>query len=291
VRNSAFGEQQAVMNFSYDPDVSDVKLSFNVKSTSGRLIVTLNGDEIFNQAIENPTVEPIPLPDNMLERDNQLVFRASSPGLAFWGGNSHDLRNVIVSGEVTDRSGSQARQHFTIPQSEYRAMEYAELSFLPNCEPEGAGRLRVTLNAQEVYSGYADCGVPNTVELAKEIVEPGDNTLRFVSEQGQYLVDLVKVTSKMQGQEAPVFYFNLQQSVYDRLYVNDALLFVTLRFTQRGPKQGTLNINGFEETFRTDGIAYQTQVNPDFLMPGPNSVMIRPQGGPLDIAELRVELR
>ncbi len=291
-QNSVFTTRTATMTFRYTESMDDLKLSFNAKKAGGRLIILLNGDEIFNSEIDNPTPPPIELPEAALAPENNLTFGTSGPGAAFWRVNKHELTNVLVSGQVTDRSGSRATQHFSIPQPEYEAMNGAELSFLPSCEAQQTGRLVVRMNGNEVLNGYADCGVPNTVEIAEEHLKTGDNTLTFRSDEGQYIIDNAKVTTNVDGSSIPVFYFNLPRRVYDRVYVNDAQVHVRLRFpTARAPKSGVLNINGFKNTFQTKGNSYRTQVNPDFLMPGPNSVMIKPQGRPLDLTELRVELR
>ncbi len=293
VENGLFSDKQGQLQFSYNPtEINDPILSFNARRSGGKLIILLNGEVIFNSELESGSPDPVQLPESLLQSRNTLVFKASSPGAAFWSSHMHDLRNIIVSGKVTDRSGSTADQHFSIPQREYEAMQFAELKFLPNCNPDSTGRLRIRINRKELYSGFADCGVPNKVEVAKELLKEGDNRLRFVSEKGQYTVDSVKITSKIEGQDVPVFYFNLNRRAYDRVYMNDALLFITIRFAGRvgQAKTGVLNINGFETTFRTEQNKFQTQVNPEFLTQGPNSVMIIPQGKALNVAELRVEL-
>ncbi len=290
-RRGIFTDEPAKINFQYNPSNTDnLRLSFNARRSGGKLKILLNGETIFNNELESGSPKPITLPESLLQRENTLTFKANSPGLAFWRVNTHELENIIVSGEVTDRTGSTASQHFSIPQKEFESMEMAELRFLPNCNTQKAGRMRISVNHQQLYSGFADCGVPNTVEIAKNLLQPGDNTLTFVSQQGQYLIDTVKVTTHLEEQQVPVYYFNIPQRLYRALYVNDALLFLKLRFTDaRSRKTGTLNINGYETTFDTNQRVYQTQVNPEFLMSGPNSVMIVPQGKSLHIAELRVE--
>ena len=292
VKNSAFSDDTVTITFPYDErSTTSPMLSFNVRKTSGDLIISLNGDEIFSGPLDSGSPPPIRLPESMLRGNNELTFKASGTGLAFWRSNLHELVNVIVSGEVTDRSASTSSQHFSISQQEYDAMQFGELTFLPNCDPQFTGRLRISLNFREIYSGFADCGVPNKIEVAKEILKPGDNSITFVSEQGQYLVDMVKLTTKIQGQDVPVFYFNLPSYIYDMLYYNDALLFITVRFADaRSQKVGVLNVNGFETSFNSQNMMFTTQVDPEFLLPGPNSMIIIPQGKPLDIAELRVEL-
>ncbi|MFC1648611.1 hypothetical protein ACFL1B_04090 [Nanoarchaeota archaeon] len=291
VRAGLFGKSAEVMSFSYDPSTTtSVMLSFNAKKTSGRLVVILNEELIFDSELHSGSPPPITLPKTLLRATNELKFSAPSPGLAFWSANKHDLTNVIVSGEVTDKTGATADQHFSLPEFEYQALDFAELRFLPNCETTSTGRLRINVNNQEVFSGYTDCGVPNKLEVAKEILKEGDNTVRFVSEEGQYLVDMVKVTSRISGQDIPLFYFNVPGVLYDRLFYMDSLLFISIRFADaRSMKTGVINLNGFETSFRTQDIVYMTQVDTDFLLPGPNSLMIMPQGQPMDVVELRVE--
>jgi len=292
VKNGVFSDSTPFIDFIFDRTTTkNIMLSFNAKKSSGNLIIRLNGEELFNQELETQSPPPIILPGSMLKTVNDITFEASSPGAAFWRINVHELANIIISGEVTDRSGSIANQHFSVTGAEFDAMEFAELGFLPNCEPEFAGRLKISMNNNQVYSGFADCGVNNKVEVAKEFLKQGDNVIRFVSEEGQYLVDLVKVTSKIAGQAIPIFYFNLPTEAFDLVYYNDVLLFITLRFSDaRSQKAAVLNLNGFETSFNIQDLVFQTQIDPNFLLPGPNSLMIIPQGQPVDVVELRVEL-
>lgn len=293
LKNSLFSRQGASFTFETATLASgDYLLSFNVDDAQGNLIILLNGNQIFNQLVTERSPQPIILPADYLHSGaNEIVFIAGDVGLKFWSKNEYQLRNILVSADMVDYSGSSSEQHFSLPEQEYLQLEHSELSFIPECDARNAGRLVIETNGALVYSGYPDCGVLNRVDLAKENLRLGDNRVVFVSEQGGYLLDRIKVTSYLTEQDYPVYYFNLPLDLYEPLDIGDNQLLLTLRFADyRAEKRGEVVINGFAQTFESGQYVYQAAIDPNIIMPGPNTIQVIPHVNRLDLAELKIEM-
>ena len=76
VENSLFSEEADQISFKLDKpsDNNNLLLSFNAKQRAGRLVITLNGQVVFNDELAQPTVEPIKLPVGILQNDNIIEF-------------------------------------------------------------------------------------------------------------------------------------------------------------------------------------------------------------------------
>lgn len=292
VKNSAFGDKSEELVFFYDSrTMSNVKLSFNVKEYSGRLIIKLNDYKLFEGEITQSSPAPIDLPKEYLKDKNSMVFEVSDSGAAFWRVNSYTLENVLVSAKITDYSGAFSEQHFSIGASEYEKIEQAVFEFLPDCPPEEEGLVQILINNRPIYTSYPDCGIKTSIEVSKEFLRPGDNVLVATTSTGSFLIDLPKITTLLQEAEQPVFYLNIPTNLYDAMYYGQRGLMLSLRFTESTTvKRGTLEINGFKTYFETQDIFYQTSIDPEFVTIGPNSIKITPQADPLDVVELRVDV-
>ncbi|HJX05898.1 MAG TPA: hypothetical protein VJ461_04245 [Candidatus Nanoarchaeia archaeon] len=292
VKNSAFGDTSEEMIFFFDSrTMSNVKLSFNVKEHSGRLIIKLNEYKLFEGEITQSSPVPFDLPQEYLKEKNGLVFEASDAGAAFWRVNSYTLENVLISAKITDYSGAFSEQHFSIGASEYEKIESAVFEFLPDCPPKEEGMVQILINNRPIYTSYPDCGIKTSIEVSKEFLKPGDNVLVATTSTGSFLLDLPKITTSLQGVEQPVFYLNIPANLYEAMYYGQRGLMLSLRFTESTTvKRGTLEINGFKSYFETQDIFYQTSIDPEFVTIGPNSIKITPQANPLDVVELRVDV-
>ena len=292
VKNSAFSDTQEELLFFFDPrTMDDVKLSFNVKKHSGRLIIWLNEYKIFEGEIEDASPNPIRLPNEYLKSKNSLWFQVSPPGAAFWRVNEYTLENVLISCKITDYSGALSEQHFSIADSEYENLESAVFEFLPDCPPREEGIIQILINNRAIYAGHPDCGIKSSIEVSKEFLKLGDNALVVTTNTGSFLIDMPKITTLLKEAAQPVFYFNMPVYIYEAMYYGEAGTVLSLRFADSTSiKRGTIDINEFKIYFETQDPFYQTFVDPEFLIAGPNSVKITPQADPMDVVELRVDV-
>ncbi|KYK24592.1 hypothetical protein AYK26_03380 [Euryarchaeota archaeon SM23-78] len=292
IKNSAFSDKSEELIFFYDPiTTADVKLSFNVKKFSGRLIIWLNEYKLFESEVTDASPLPISLPRDYLKTKNSLVFSVSSPGAAFWRVNEYELNNILISGKITDYSGAMAEQHFSIGESEFENLERAVFEFIPDCAPREQGILYLHINNRLIFTSPPDCGVKSSIEISKEFLKPGDNVLVASTNTGAFLIDMPKVTTFLKEIDQPPFYFNVNPALYDAMYFGERGIVLTLRFTDTtSVKRATIEINGYKTFFETQDMIYQTFIDPEFLMIGPNSVKIVPQADPIDVVELRIDV-
>jgi hypothetical protein len=292
VKKSAFSSQDGELTFRADPSLGkNFLLTFNVDQARGPLFISLNGNPIFERAITSKSPEPIKLPQEYIQPENTITFSAGSTGWQFWSANTYQLRNVLVSADVTSYEGASAEQHFTITTDEYANLDKGSLEFVPDCNPKTTGRLTINVNGRLLYAGFIDCGVITRQDIAKELLNAGDNRLGFTSSEGSYTIDRIKVISTLKQQEYPVFYFNLPPDMFQQANVFAGRVVLTLRFSEGNAlKQGTIIVNGYQDSFQTNSYYYQASLDPNILVPNANSVQIAPQGTSLNIPELRVEM-
>ncbi|MEK6963577.1 MAG: hypothetical protein AABX70_04065 [Nanoarchaeota archaeon] len=327
IKNSFLGKTKYNLSFNYDKTtMQSPLLSFIADIYDGTLQIYLNGQPVYERTLKSPTPPPIALPEDYLLINNELTFETDSAGAAFWRVHEFNLQNIMITADVKDTQASTAEHHFTLPQNEYQHLSYLQLTFNPICDPKVTGRLILRVNNRPLSSSYPECAQQATLQISSDLLQSGDNTLFFLSEQSTYLIDGVHLRSVLSSGMNPTYYFNLPLDIYTALggqgggysapqsgqgmqgggypggdpnqqggmagYGSTASLIVTVRFadaTQQ--KVVTLNVNGFQNTIETTDLSYSTLVPPEFLIDGPNSIQLVPQGSPLDIAELRVEIQ
>jgi hypothetical protein len=293
VKNSVFSTTSKEVVFFYDSQTTkDVKLSFNVKKQSGRLIIKLNDYDLFDGEIAEGSPTPIALPADYLKEKNNLVFSVSDlGGIAFWRFNEYELENVLISARVTDYSGAFSERHFSLSTSEYENFDKALFEFIPDCPPKEAGLVQILINNRVIYTGYPDCGVKSRVEVSQEFLKPGDNALVATTNSGSFLLDMPKLIVIPKKTSQPVFYVNVPAQLFDEMYYGRRILVLTLRFADSTSiKRGNVEINGYKNYFETQDIIYQSDIDPEFITAGQNSIKIMPQSDPIDVVELRVDV-
>ena len=101
VEKGAFSEQDQNIFF----DISDIKnlrkatLTFAVEESKGKLEVNLNENSVFNEEIDETSLQIVNLPKTFLRDKNELVFSVSGPGGAFWSKNEYNLQDVKLKQE------------------------------------------------------------------------------------------------------------------------------------------------------------------------------------------------
>lgn len=215
VKNGIFDQLFRDIEFTIeDPENTDnVFLSFNVQMASGRLVILLNGEIIYDSYVETLT-QPIDLSKRDLQEYNVLSFEVSEVGWKFWTTNEYELRNIQISADITDVSEQISRNTFTITDVEKFNMEKASLRFFPDCQPTEVGLLRIYINNQDIYSSIPDCGIANYIEFSPSLLTAGDNSVIFKTEEGTYLIYQIMVKTEMESQVFPVYYFDLPEALF-----------------------------------------------------------------------------
>lgn len=221
VKNSP--SQKITGKFTFNADsntMTNFVLSFNVVETSGVLTITLNGENVYTREVLEGSVGPVVLDDRLIEDYNVLEFSTDSVGWYFWKSNQYTLENLQVAARVTDYSRSEARHSFIISEAEYNTMEEAKITYLPECDVNNVGPLHVIVNDREVFSGIADCGIVNKVDLSTSDLFNGRNDVVFYSDAGYYLIDRPEVVTEVKDDTNPVYYFNLIEDLF--VFIDDA---------------------------------------------------------------------
>jgi len=268
-------------------NTKNVKISFTVGKHSGKLIIKLNGEEVFNGEITTSNPAPIKL-DNLKE-ENILEFSVSSSGWMFWNVNFYELSNIKITATVTNLENQEAAKQFSISY-DVEDVKEATLRFIPECRVSNVGRLTIKLNAETISSDVPDCGSPSVIEIDPAILKNGGNTIFFSSAAGSYLVDNILIRTTLREPTYPAYYFLLNESSYGKIANNTRDIFLVIKFA--GTEDfwdGTAVINDIKTTFHQRESTYSKDIG-SFIREDNNYIRIIPDNT-LDVVELRVELR
>ncbi|MBW3022146.1 hypothetical protein KY328_04430, partial [Candidatus Woesearchaeota archaeon] len=180
----------------------------------GRLIIKLNGEEIFNNEIPTINIKPIQISKNLLGNQNVLEFQVEDPGFLFWKVNEYNLEKITITGDITDISKREASGLFYVEPEERDNAEKVTLQFYPDCDIKKVGRLSVKLNQREIYAGIPDCNVLNKQDFSSSYLETGNNVLTLFAETGDYYIDNIKVDVELEEPEDYIYYFNLDEDYF-----------------------------------------------------------------------------
>ncbi len=291
-KKGLFSEQADKLTFMV-PDLKhtkDMLLSLEVKQAEGKLIVSFNGEEVFNDEVKLGSLTPISIPQNLLQEQNEVVFTVSSPGLAFWRTNDLSLQNIKVVAEVTSVEAQSSKNIFLVSEVENKNLEKVVLKFQPSCDFNKAGALMAMINGKVVYSAVPDCDLSMVpIELSPGALNQGENEIIFKTEKGAYLLTHIVIESELKEVDFPSYYFELSYEEYNDVAEGDNRVRVTLDFVDIvARKFGDLEFNGHKIYFDTKEVSYALDVSDDIVQ-GANSIKIKPRKT-LEVRELKVDL-
>ncbi|MBD3203305.1 hypothetical protein GF327_03360 [Candidatus Woesearchaeota archaeon] len=292
IRKSLFNYEYRNISFSIKEmeKMENFVLSFNTPTRSGVLKVLLNGNIILNKKITNENPDPIILPRDYLKKQNVLEFEVSGPGMNFWEANEYTLENLKITADITDFSGQENRQSFLVSEQEKSLLEErAGMSFTAECNLHEVGPLHIYLNNMEIFSGIPDCGYTTKIPpISRDKILAGENTLRFSTEKGRYLLYSINLQIELEEPVYPTYYFTLNSEMFESLKEDTGDLNVTVVFSNQDEyKKGVILLNGFKKEIDTKKIQYSRKLN-DFARLDNNAVEIKPVSKKLEIVELKV---
>ena len=264
VKNALFTRVTDWMEFGIEDvdNVDDVLLSFNIKEKEGRLKVTLNDIEVFNQEIKETMAEPILFRNKYLKNKNTIMFEVSSPGVAFWQTNQYVLEDVKVTADITMTESQTATLRFIADSEEKNNVNRIRVKFVPDCIESKAGPLIVTLNGNEIYSSVPDCGTLVSQEFLPYYLVEGENRLEFSSTAGSYLIDRIQVTSKLKKARDFVYDFNINSSIYEDVQQGAANVNLSIEFADdEEDKEAEILINGRKTLLDQDERTYSKVID------------------------------
>ncbi len=288
-KNAWFDKKSANVTFSMSDldNTGNTLLAFNVKDSSGNLIITLNGQEIFNSEITSINVAPIKLPKDRLKEQNTLVFSVSSVGFRFWGVNEYNIEKIKITADVTDITTREAKQVFLVTSTEKDNAEKMILRFYSDCKPSETGILNLFLNGHNIFSAAPDCGGMRTIEISPTSLIAGENELHFKTSKGAYLIDNIMLKTELKEMTFPTYYFDIDKETYD--YVQSGQL--NVRLAMEFPddieqKKADIYINGHAQDLYTTDRVFKLTLSP-FVNLGNNVIEVKPKTT-LEVVNLKV---
>ena len=178
---SIFSKKQSSMSF----DISDVQntdnviLTFKSESRRGNLIVKINSKEVFNGQIKSANPSPIKISKSYLVSGvNRIDFSVDNVGWRFWRINKHELNNLQVNADITDKSQQKSKNIFIVSATEKSNTQRSVLRFSPVCTASGnIGKVNVMINTHSVYYAVPDCGGRVAIEFDPNNLRQGENNL------------------------------------------------------------------------------------------------------------------
>jgi len=215
---------------------------------------------------------------------------SASPGAAFWHTNSATLENVLLVADITDIGAQSSRNVFIVGTTEKRNLKETRLRFQPDCKLTEVGKLRILLNAKEIYNAIPDCALKMVpIEFSPDQLYEGNNQLEFITAKGTYQLNGITIESELNEVDFPTYYFELSQEQFDSVDDGDKNLELELNFVDVSEnQQGDILFNGHMSSFDTDKYRYRIDLSDD-IVKGNNAVKIKPRRT-LEVRELTVEL-
>ena len=271
-------------------------LTFEVAESRGRLLVYFNGEEIFNGKLDQLTqVDPIKIDE--IKEENNLTFSVDqSPSWKFWEKNYYDIRKIKILGTVKDDSNSGSFQTFIMSEEEADSsnIESAFLEYGITCS-RSYGKIEVLVNNHLISSRVPDCG-SYTYNREKDQIDPellreGTNELVFETSEGHYAIDRPKIKTTLKKPVYPLYFFNLNESIYEKVSGEDFGAELSIEFVDDGDtKKAILSVNGHETFINTRN---ETQVKniDQFVKEGNNYIRITPESNALNIVKMVLRAR
>ncbi|MBS3125139.1 hypothetical protein J4211_02710, partial [Candidatus Woesearchaeota archaeon] len=287
VYNGWFSEQRKLLQFSI-PSIENtpaVALSFQAPERHGNLIITLNGNLIFNGPISTQNVAPILLPRSLLQSTNTLEFAVTG---GFFQTRRYSLTDIKIIADITDTEKQQAVSSFTLSENEFDNLESAYLEYLPLCDQGNVGVLTLELNGRIVHSGTPGCDSLNREDLFVDDFKQGKNIVTFKLNTGSYRLEQVRARTVLKPVKTFIDYFSLKEKAYERVRdgADDIILHIEFVDDEK-TKQAQVNINGRYDIIDQKGADYEREIS-SFVREGNNYLEIKPLTE-LNIA--RVEVR
>ncbi len=271
-------------------NIDNFVMSFSAPKHEGVLTITLNGNIIMSRELRNANPEPLRLPAEYLEQMNTLEFSVSGPGMNFWESNEYTIENIKLTADVTDFSGQENRQTFLVSKQEKSLLEEGILNFVIDCDVANSAPLQIFLNNRDIYSGVPDCGTRMRLPpIPSDRILEGENTLRFRSEQGFYIIYNIEMQLNLEKPIYPTYYFTIEEGdMWEHVDDMTADFNVTLVFSEGEEyKKGEIWLNGHITEIETRDLVYTRKLN-QYARKGNNAIEIRPRSEKLEVTELQV---
>lgn len=191
VRKSVLSEDILTFDFNIDNlnDVYKTYLNLNVidKENAGSVILILNDVKIYSGEARNNENLNIVLPSHYLKEANTIKISVSSPGFLFWRTNSYVFSDIYLLEEKYSRSNSKVTRLIILDSKDLADSESIKFSAYPKRLSSFDKPLKIEINGNLIYSGIPSSGSGMEVEVPREYLRSGTNSISFeVERDGSY---------------------------------------------------------------------------------------------------------
>ncbi len=286
IRKHLFGEQRKTVVFGV-PDLQNTEnviLSFQAPERKGTLVISLNGQLIFEGLVGLQNPPPVSLPKALLRDTNVLEFSVAG---GFFSSKKFSLSDVKIVGDITDLLRQMSTNTFTVSDTERDNLESAFLDFFPICEQSAVGVLNIELNGKIIYSAVPACDSLNRQDLYSEDLRTGKNTLLFKISRGSYRVEQIKVRTLLKPVKAFIDFFSIKSSLYNDVLEKEKQVMLLIEFVDDGKvKRAEFNLNGKLSMIDQRESKYERDIS-SLIREGNNYIEIKPLTE-LDVVKLQV---
>ena len=256
-------------------------LTFSLTHHRGALKVTLNGVDIFEGTLTTPNPQPITLPLNILQEQNQLEVTAEGTGVWFlprW----YEFRDIKIIADVGTPEKREASHLIHISTIEKEHAERGTIRFFAICDETAVGTLSLLLNGKEVFSGTPDCGSIHQQEVLGSDFEKEKNLITFRLDKGRTRLEQVTLKNKLKEAQPFVQFFQLEKEQARAVNKKEKQTRLKVTFVDdRANKKAEVNINGQKFVVDQKTTVYEKDIS-RMVKQGNNFVSLTP------ITELKI---
>lgn len=286
IERGAFSDEKRNLTFSYSnpENIKEAYLGFNVINCKGILSISFNNNLLTAREFSQGSIEPIKIESYLFDTKNTLTFELSKP--KFLGKNSCELANLRVVSNILNPSYLSSQSSFTINNDEYENTRRVRLYFVPTCTQSGVGKVSIQINNKAVYDSTPVCNNMNAVELNKDLLLEGSNSITFALSNGKVAINQIYIQTELKESINPVYYFQVNNEQMEALKSKRAILKVEFA-DDFNDYDFVANLNGIKIDIESDGREYSYVVT-NFLREGSNYLKIIPKSERLNIADIRI---
>jgi len=272
-------------------NVKALLLSFNVDKAYGRLIVELNGEDIYNKQLKESDTPVIRLPTETITSENSIrIYASGVPWYAFWRKNVYELSDIKLIATIKRTETQSAVTTFRLSDAEVDEFKSGYIRFVTECTGSVKGLLKTYFNGRLMSSTVPSCMGIEKLDLVQSDLMPGRNQLRFELTEGLLFITALTVNIEIKTPKWPVYYFEVNSSVWDCLSNRNCEAFIRLEFVEESDsKQAEFTINGRKFYMDTKDDFYDKKIT-SYLRQGSNYIKITPETD-LEVASLRVYIK
>ncbi len=283
VSKSWVGSLDREFNFKVEEleDLDSAYLSFIVMKSKGNLYIYLNDKQIFSGKLSPGDFETVSLPLEYLEENNKLSLYVNPPGIFFWVKNEYVLKDFELNSEFVKLHSREGRS-FSFSSEEKNFLDESNLEYSVYCTSleEEFANLKIYLNEKQISSETISCvSEDRSVELNEEDFLVGKNSLTFLIDRGNFLINDIVVVNELDREAYPSYSFDLDSK-------EDKTFMISLSFESEDLNILNFKINNKLISIETYDSVFERDVT-SFVKVGENNIeLISDQA--LEINELRV---